>query len=145
MKDLKFFVRTTVVSASLLLAMSLRKADAPPQGGAQASIERGKSVYTARCLSCHQADGSGVPNMNPPLIRTKWVMGDRQQLIEIVLKGMNSGVEIDNIKYQNVMASHADLSDQQIADVLTYVRNSFTNKAKAISASEVNKVRLKLK
>ncbi|HLX93276.1 MAG TPA: cytochrome c, partial [Puia sp.] len=137
--------RMTVVSVSLLSIMSLLNAAVPPQSVTRASIERGKTVYATRCLSCHQIDGSGVPNMNPPLVHTKWVLGNKQQLIEIVLKGMNSGVEIDDIKYQNVMASHADLSDQQIADVLTYVRNSFTNKATAVSASEVNKVRLNSK
>src|ERR1700691_1987992 len=83
----------------------------PTQNKLQASIDRGKIVYTSRCLTCHQVDGSGVPNMNPPLIKTKWVLGDKAALIEIVLKGMNTGVEIDGMRYHNVMASHADLTD----------------------------------
>jgi len=111
----------------------------------QASIERGKKVYTERCLACHQADGGGVQNMNPPLTKTKWVLGDKSQLIQIVLKGLNTGVTIDDIEYHNVMASHADLTDLQIADVLTYVRNSFGNKAKAIAEADVKAVREKLK
>ncbi|HEU4903858.1 MAG TPA: cytochrome c, partial [Flavisolibacter sp.] len=41
----------------------------------QVSLDRGKTVYNQFCLTCHQADGSGVPNMNPPLTRTKWVLG----------------------------------------------------------------------
>jgi mono/diheme cytochrome c family protein len=109
----------------------------PTQNKLQASIDRGKIVYTSRCLTCHQVDGSGVPNMNPPLIKTKWVLGDKTALIEIVLKGMNTGVEIDGMRYHNVMASHADLTDLQIADALTYVRNSFGNKAKAVTVAEV--------
>lgn len=108
-------------------------------------MERGKKVYTERCLTCHQIDGGGVMNMNPPLIKTKWVLGDKSQLIEIVLKGLSSGVTIDNIEYHNVMASHKDLTDLQIADVLTYVRNSFGNKAKAVKEAEVKAVRAKLK
>ncbi|MBS1668495.1 MAG: cytochrome c [Bacteroidetes bacterium] len=110
-----------------------------------ASIERGKKVYADQCLTCHQADGLGVQNMNPPLVKTKWVLGDKKQLIEIVLKGKKDGVEIDGDSYSNVMASHADLTDLQIADVLTYVRNSFGNKAKAITEAEVKTVRAKLK
>jgi len=109
----------------------------------QASIARGKIVYTARCLTCHQVDGGGVQNMNPPLIKTKWVLGDKSQLIQIILKGSNTGVTIDDIEYHNVMASHKDLSDLQIADVLTYVRNSFGNKAKAVTEAEVKAERAK--
>jgi mono/diheme cytochrome c family protein len=116
----------------------------PTQNKLQASIDRGKIVYTSRCLTCHQVDGSGVPNMNPPLIKTKWVLGDKTALIEIVLKGMNTGVEIDGMRYHNVMASHADLTDLQIADALTYVRNSFGNKAKAVTVAEVKAARAKL-
>lgn len=111
----------------------------------QASVERGKKVYAERCLTCHQIDGGGVMNMNPPLTKTKWVLGDKPQLIQIVLKGLNTGVEVDGIEYHNVMASHADLSDLQVADVLTYVRNSFGNKAKAVTEADVKAVRAKLK
>jgi len=59
------------------------------------------------------------------------------------LKGSNTGVTIDDIEYHNVMASHKDLSDLQIADVLTYVRNSFGNKAKAVTEAEVKAERAK--
>jgi len=90
-------------------------------------------------------DGGGVQNMNPPLTKTKWVLGDKAQLIQIVLKGLSTGVEIDGHSNYNVMASHADLSDLQIADVLTYVRNSFGNKAKAVTEAEVRAVRAKTK
>jgi mono/diheme cytochrome c family protein len=117
----------------------------PIQSKLQASIERGKIVYTAQCLTCHMVDGGGVQNMNPPLIKTKWVLGDKSQLIQIVLNGMNTEVIIDDMKYHNVMASHKDLSDLQIADVLTYVRNSFGNKAKAVTEAEVKAERAKLK
>jgi mono/diheme cytochrome c family protein len=119
----------------------------PPffQNKLKESIARGKIVYAARCLTCHQIDGGGVQNMNPPLTKTKWVLGDKPQLIQIVLKGQNTGVTIDDIDYHNVMASHKDLSDLQIADVLTYVRNSFGNKAKAVTEAEVKTERAKLK
>ena len=79
--------------------------------------------------------------MNPPLIKTKWVLGDKAQLIKIVLKGMTGEIEVNGDNYHNVMAPHSELSDQQIADVLTYIRNNFGNKAKAITAAEVKAIR----
>jgi len=91
------------------------------------------------------ADGGGVQNMNPPLTKTTYVLGDKAALIKIVLNGFNEDVEINGNTYSNTMASHADLKDQQIADVLTYVRSSFGNKASAVKVGEVTKVRAALK
>lgn len=109
----------------------------------KASVKRGEKVYTKVCLPCHMADGGGVPNMNPPLIQTSYVLGDKTKLIRIVLYGMNERVPIDGDYYSNNMAPHNDLTNQQIADVLTYVRNSFGNKASAVTLTEVKQVRLK--
>ena len=136
---------TSILFLLSALLMSQTKPASSNQNKLGASIERGKKVYTERCLTCHQADGGGVQNMNPPLTKTKWVLGDKTQLIQIVLKGLSTGVEIDGDSYHNVMASHADLSNLQIADVLTYVRNSFGNKAKAVTEDEVKTVRAKTK
>ena len=105
------------------------------------SYKRGKEVYAKVCLSCHQIDGGGVPKLNPPLIKVSYVTGDKKQLISIVLKGMNDRIPIDDEYYSNNMASHKDLSDQQIADVLTFVRNSFGNKASIVTIAEVKAVR----
>jgi mono/diheme cytochrome c family protein len=105
------------------------------------SIARGKGIYVQNCLSCHQADGHGLGNMNPPLIQTPYVLGDKVKLITIVLNGFNEDVEINDKKYQNTMPAHDFLKDQQIADVLTYIRNNFTNKASRVSVGEVKKVR----
>jgi mono/diheme cytochrome c family protein len=106
---------------------------------------RGKIVYTSVCLPCHMADGGGVQNMNPPLVKTTYVLGDKAALIKIVLNGFNDDVEINGQTYSNTMSAHDDLKDQQIADVLTYVRNSFGNKASAVKVAEVTKVRVVLK
>lgn len=105
------------------------------------SVAIGKVVYLNTCASCHQADGGGVQRMNPPLTNTTYVLGDKTELVKIVLNGFNKNVDINGSTYSNVMASHDFLKDQEIADVLTYVRNSFGNKADAITADEVKNIR----
>lgn len=105
------------------------------------SIANGKAVYTQNCATCHQADGHGVPNMNPPLIKTSYVLGDKTKLVKIVLNGFNEDVEINGNTYSNTMPSHDFLKDQEIADVLTYIRNSFTNKASSVSPALVKHIR----
>jgi mono/diheme cytochrome c family protein len=111
----------------------------------KATMARGGRVYAQYCASCHQVDGGGVPGLNPPLERTSWVTGSKTRLIRIVLKGMNTHEEIDGETYNNTMAPHNHLTDQQIADVLTYIRNSFGNKATAITPGDVKYVRARTK
>lgn len=113
---------------------------------AKAIMDRGKLVYLQQCLACHQVDGGGVPHLNAPLdAATQVVNNNKERLIRIVLKGMTESVELDGEYYSNKMAPHNDLTDQQVSDVLTYVRNSWSNKASAITPAEVKAVRAKLK
>lgn len=104
--------------------------------------DSGKIIYETYCLACHQEDGSGVPNMNPPLIKTDWVLGDSVRLINVILKGLKD-TEIDGDSYSNEMPAHDFLTDVQISEVLTYVRNSFGNQASAISSQSVKREREK--
>ncbi len=105
------------------------------------AMQRGSVVYRKECLTCHQADGGGVPNLNPPLIKTSYVLGSKNRLIQILLKGMDQEIEIGGDYFNNPMPPHNYLSNRQIADVLTYVRNSFGNKAGSVSEEEVKKLR----
>lgn len=118
------------------------QAKQPAAQNLNASIQRGKAVYSTLCVACHQADGGGVPNLNPPLIKTSHVLGDKKRLINILLNGMQ-GEDIDGESYSNVMPPVSQFSNQQIADVLTYVRNSFGNKASAVTLADVNALRPK--
>ncbi|HMI67502.1 MAG TPA: cytochrome c [Cyclobacteriaceae bacterium] len=106
----------------------------------QSSIARGKAVFENTCLACHQADASGVPNLAPPLIKTSFVLGDKTKLINIILNGLKD-VEIDGERYDNPMPAFDYLTDTEVADVLTYVRNNFGNKAGVVKAEEVAIVR----
>lgn len=105
-----------------------------------AAADSGKQLYTTYCLSCHQVSGKGVPSLNPPLAGSSWVTGDKQRLIRVVLNGLE-GEDIDGETYNNVMPGHDFLTDQQLSEVLTYIRSSFGNKADAVTAAEVKAVR----
>jgi mono/diheme cytochrome c family protein len=126
-------------------SQSAAKAAVNSSNTAASSIAAGKKVFVQYCLSCHQADGAGVQRLNPPLIKTPYVLGDKTKLINIVLKGFSEDVEINGEYYSNTMPAHDFLKDQEIADVLTYVRNSFGNKASAIKLAEVTSARAAIK
>jgi mono/diheme cytochrome c family protein len=111
-----------------------------------ASAARGKTVYLQRCMVCHQADGGGVPKLNAPLDGSSSVNSTNiAKLVKYIVKGFNDRVEIDGEFYENAMPAAADLTDQQIADVLTFIRNSWTNKAGPITTLQVKQTRSKLK
>jgi mono/diheme cytochrome c family protein len=113
------------------------------QDTVKASIERGKGVFEKYCLACHQANGSGVPGMNPPLKKTKWVLGDKKTLVGILQNGPDEEIEINGNYFNNPMPAQSALKDQEMADVLTYVRNSFGNSADPVTVDEVKKYRKK--
>ena len=117
----------------------------PTQPDIQKSITEGEKVFKKYCISCHQADGGGVPYLNPPLIKTSYVLGDKDSLIHIILHGLNQNIEIEGELFTNPMPALNILKDQEIADVLTYVRNSFGNKASAVMPVEVKAMRSKMK
>jgi mono/diheme cytochrome c family protein len=103
-------------------------------------ISTGEVVYTQNCATCHQADGSGAPPLNPPLIKTSFVTGDKNALIDIVVNGMKNQ-KVDGKTYKNVMPSFDYLKEEEIANVLTFIRNSFGNKADMITIEDVKTFR----
>ncbi|PYF72644.1 c-type cytochrome [Pedobacter nutrimenti] len=131
-----------ILSATLVKLSAQTKKNAPVSA---LVMTNGKKVYNQYCLSCHMADGGGVQNMNPPLSKTSYVTGDKTRLIKVILNGFSESVEIDGETYTNVMAPHNFLKDQEIADVLSYIRNSFGNKSGGVSALEVKNVRARNK
>ena len=111
------------------------------KAGSQQQVHPGKKVYDAVCLVCHMADGSGVPGMHPPIYESEFVNGNKTELINIVLKGKSGKVEVKGEVYNGIMPPQAHLSNQQIADVLTYMRSNFENDAGPILPEEVQKLR----
>ena len=108
---------------------------------------KGKALYAREgaCITCHQPDGKGLPASGfPPLAGTNWVLGNEDRLIKVVLNGLYGPMEVLGTRYpgQVPMTPFGNmLKDEEIAAVLTYVRNSFGNKASAISPDKVKAVR----
>ena len=114
-------------------------------GNAQNKMN-GKKIYETRCLVCHQSDGGGVPNMNPPLDGATNVNGkDIARLVSIIRNGYDERIALDGMYYNNAMTANPDLNEQAIADVLTYIRTSWSNKAGLVNTNQVKAALLKNK
>jgi len=121
----------------------------------QQQMEAGKEVYMkaaaggGMCFTCHQPNGEGLAGQFPPLAGSDWVLGDKERLIKISMYGLMGEIDVNGVKYNNVMAPPGippgSLTDDQIANVLTYIRNDWGNSASAVSADEVATVRSSLK
>lgn len=103
----------------------------------------GEKIYNTYCISCHQGDGKGDGNRFPPLATSEWVTGDKEKLINVLLKGLTGTITVKAQSFDGVMPKHDFISDADIANVLTYIRKSFTNNAGAIHEEEVARVRKK--
>lgn len=101
----------------------------------------GRRVYDQYCKACHMADGTGIRGMHPPLVNNKTVNGKTDKLIEVTMKGMSGKITIDGVEYNGIMPPHTHLTNQQIADVLTYIRQSFSNNSGPVTPEEVAKLR----
>ncbi|RZN87120.1 MAG: c-type cytochrome, partial [Verrucomicrobiaceae bacterium] len=118
----------------------------PLKGEALTLFKKGHEVYSreGHCITCHQSDGKGLPAaMFPPLAGTKWINGSEERLIKLTLHGLLGPIEVKGKKYpgQVPMTAFQQLSNEEIAAVLTYVRNTFSNKAPMITPAKVAEVR----
>lgn len=105
-------------------------------------MEKGKGVYMQTCFVCHQLNGEGIPAQIPPIAKSDFFdKMNNDEAIHTVIAGRTGEVIVNGKKYNGVMTPLNYLSDDQIANVLTYVRNSFGNEGKAVTPDEVKKVR----
>jgi len=110
------------------------------------NLEKGKipekaKLYNTYCAACHQNDGKGDGNRFPPLGGTDWVTGDKTKLLNTLLKGLNGEIVVNDKPYNGLMPAHNFLKDEEVATILTYIRQSFGNTASAISVEEVKEFR----
>lgn len=108
-------------------------------------LSGGAKVYSFYCGTCHQRDGQGASGRFPPLANASYVTGNKSLLISIVLKGMEGPIVVNGEHYEGTMPQHSFLGDEEIANVLTYIRENFGNNASPVTPEEVAKVREALK
>ena len=112
---------------------------APVDGGAKSKTERiqlGRRLFTSICAACHQPTGLGRPNQFPPLAGSDYLNADKNRAINLVIFGRQGEVVVNGLKYNNNMPMFP-LTDQDIANVLTFVYNSFGNSGFEVTPEEV--------
>ncbi len=107
-------------------------------------ISFGKSLYSKTCFACHQENGEGLASAFPPLAKSDYLNADVNRAIEIVLYGKTGEITVNNKKYNSVMTAQA-LSDDQVANVLTYIYSQWGNSKKEVTPEMVAAVRKKSK
>lgn len=125
---------------------AFRRVDFSQPGASKKAIDPeklGKRVFNT-CLTCHQADGEGVPEKYPPLNKSEWVLGDDRILARILINGLAGPVEVCGKKFDSQMPPWKQLSDYDIAAVLTYIRSSWDNDAPPVAPSTISEVRAEL-
>jgi mono/diheme cytochrome c family protein len=112
----------------------------PPTGGVD--LARGKVVYENICALCHNNDGNGKPNQAPTLVGSEWVTGNPNRLVRIPLAGLAGPISVKGENWNLAMpAMGATLSDDDLAAVLTYIRQSWGNKASEVTTEQVKAIR----
>jgi len=104
--------------------------------GFSQDVNKGKGVYAKTCIACHQATGAGVPGAFPPLAKSDYLNADVNRAIKQVIKGSTAPITVNGKKYTTAMPAQP-LTDQQIADVLTYVYSSWGNSKKVVTVAMV--------
>ncbi|MEO6876522.1 MAG: copper-containing nitrite reductase [Opitutaceae bacterium] len=108
----------------------------------EVQIEKGKQVYMGLCFACHQPDGKGLTGAFPPLAGSDYMLADRERVVRIVLKGLTGPVTVNGKTYDSAMPpQEAVLTDQQVADVLTYIFNSWGHEGDAFTTDQVKAIR----
>lgn len=120
-----------------------------PGGGEQVELsprDRGKKIFAANCQTCHQANGLGVPSQYPPLAGSEFTIGGSRRPAMIVLKGLQGPVTVKGQQYGTAVMQPWDktLTDQKIADVLTYERSEWGNSASPVTAEQISALRKEL-
>lgn len=151
--------RTSIHILSLLTMLSPLHATAQTGGGTPAAlrthaaeaaqtpslaeqIAAGEQTYKAACIACHQPNGKGLGNAFPPLAGSDYLVKDKTRAITTVLHGRTGPITVNGARYDSVMPPMSQLKDQEIANVLSYVSNTWGNKGWQVSSTDVRAIRL---
>ncbi len=122
-------------------AKPVAKGPATPASSKADQIRTGEKLFAGTCSVCHQSTGAGLEGVFPPLAKSDFLMADAKRAIGIVLNGLNGAVTVNGKTFNSVMPPMSQLNDDEIANILTFVRNSWGNSDGAISATEVTEIR----
>jgi mono/diheme cytochrome c family protein len=137
--------RTTFLSGALALASGVALGQSPPAAPTADATATGQKLYARHCLSCHQSDGYGVPNMQPAIKGGTWVKGDPKALALFVMTGgFDSAGRKEGAASHNVMPAFRQLSDDDLAGILSYIREKFGEGAPAVTPALVAEARATL-
>lgn len=117
--------------------------EAPAEQTASSKAERmeyGKSIYAQTCFACHQAEGQGIPGAFPPLAKSDYLNKDITRAIDIILHGKTGEITVNGDKYNSVMTAQT-LTDEEVANVLTYIYNSWGNNGTIVTPNDVLKAK----
>ena len=106
-------------------------------------IKAGQQLFTGTCSVCHQANGEGLAGVFPPLAKSDLIAADPKRPVQIVLKGLTGKVTVNGKDYESVMPPMNQLNDDELANILTYVLNSWDNKGGQIKTEDVKAERAK--
>ena len=139
-------MKPAIATLGLLLAACAAVGEDKPVVAPAASTPdtAGQQLYAKNCLSCHQSDGYGVPNMQPAITGGNWVKGDARALALFVMTGGFNSAERKEGDSHNVMPAFRQLPDAELAAILTYIRQKFGGGASAVSEAQVADVRKSL-
>lgn len=113
---------------------------APIASSIEERIKSGKQIYFQTCFACHQAEGQGIANAFPPLASSDYLNEDVNRAIKIVLKGQTGEITVNGKKYNSVMTAQK-LTDEEVANVLTYIYNNWENNKTEVTPNMVSKIR----
>ena len=124
-----------IFSLAVVLVLALTLQSFNQDFDLKASVARGKTVFDSQCASCHMEDGNGLEGVFPTLVKSDYFT-DKNRLVKVVTTGLRGPIVVNGVNYDGEMPANV-LTDEQVSDVLNYVRNSWGNKAEAILPSEI--------
>jgi nitrite reductase (NO-forming) len=117
----------------------IKESDIPAKSFAE-QMKYGKTIYGQTCIACHQAEGQGIQNAFPPLAESDYLNADVNRAIDIVLHGKTGEMTVNGKKYNSIMTKQM-ISQEEVANVLTYVYNSWGNNKTIVTPEMVKKVK----
>jgi nitrite reductase (NO-forming) len=125
---------SVILFLAIFLSINLQAADLKEK------MNKGKAVYSKVCIACHQANAMGIPGAFPPLAKSDFLNADVNRAIKIVKYGLKGPITVNGQKFNGEMINN-NLTEEEVANVLTFVYNSWGNKGGEVTVDQVKKVK----